>query len=57
MKIQEMTDRYYELRRLMFHDEYILDEEEMEEYNEICSDLLTTILEQNKDVLIRLKDR
>ena len=52
-----MTDRYYELRALLFHDEYILDEEELEEYNDICSDLLTTILEQNKDILIRLKDR
>lgn len=57
MNIQEMTDRYYELRSLMFHDEYILDEEEMEEFNEICSYLLSKILEQNKDVLIRLKDR
>ena len=57
MKIQEMTDRYYELRSLLTHPQYTLDEEEMEEYNDICSDLLTTILEQNKDVLIRLKDR
>ena len=57
MSIENIVDRYYELRSLLTHPQYTLDEEEMEEYNEICSDLLLRILKDNRDVLIRLKDR
>ena len=57
MSIENIVDRYYELRSLLTHPQYILDEEEMEEYNEICSDLLLRILKDNRDVLIRLRDR
>ena len=57
MSIENIVDRYYELRSLLTHPQYILDEEEMEEYNEICSDLLLRILKDNRDILIRLRDR
>ena len=57
MSIENIVDRYYELRSLLTHPQYTLDEEEMEEYNEICSDLLLRILKDNRDILIRLRDR
>jgi len=61
MKWVELTDeqiveRYYELRRLQRHVEYVLDEEEMEEYNGICDYMLDKILKEI-DVLQRLKHR
>ena len=54
MNIQEMTDRYYELRRLLEDEQ---DWSVMSEYLDLCQVLLHHFMEQNKDVLIRLKDR
>ena len=56
-KMKEMIERYYELYNLMKHPEYALSDDEMDEWTQLCEDLLYEIMIKNKDVLERLKDR
>lgn len=57
MTKEEMIDRYEEFQKLLHHPEYILDSEEYTEYQELCQELLYVIMQDNKDVFERLKDR
>lgn len=57
MTNNEMVERYYELNKLMRHSEYSLSDDEIDEWNYICENLLYEILKANKDVFERLKDR
>ena len=43
--------RYEELRELFIHPQYILDEEEFAEYNEMCSELLHRLIKNNSNIL------
>lgn len=55
--MEQMIERYYELYKLMKHPEYSLSDDEMDEWAQLCEDLLYEIMIKNKDVLERLKDR
>jgi hypothetical protein len=52
---KEQVDRYIELRQKI--DNKIISSSEKEEYEELCIDLLTIIMNNNVDVLTRLKNR
>ena len=54
---QNLVNRYYELYTLLTHSEYVLSEEEAEEYARLCEDLLYNIMVENRGVFERLKDR
>lgn len=53
----EMINRYNEFQKMLNHAEYTLDACEMQEYQELCTDLLYLIMQDNADVFKRLKDR
>lgn len=52
---QEQIDRYIELRKKI--NDKIISSSEKQEYEELCIDLLTIIMNNNVDVLTRLKNR
>lgn len=54
---EQMVERYYELHALMKHPEYILSEDEYEEWTQLCEDLLYEFMFYNSDSLERLKRR
>lgn len=54
---EQMVERYYELHELMKHPEYILSEDEWEEWTQLCEDLLYELMFNHSDVLERLKRR
>jgi hypothetical protein len=55
--MDEMVERYYEIRELTKHPEYVLSDGESDEWSQLCEDLLYEIMKDNKDVLVRLGDR
>lgn len=55
--MQEMIDRYYEFQKLINHPGYTWHDDELQEYQELCADLLYLIVKDNKDVFEKLKDR
>ena len=57
MTREQMVDRYYELSALYKHESYTVSDEEHFEYLDLCSELLYIILQENSDVLVRLKHR
>ena len=54
---ERLVNRYYELSELMKHPEYILSNEEYDEWQQLCEDLLYEIMVNNSDVLQRLRNR
>lgn len=57
MLIQQKVDRYYEMRKQLIADQAGMNSSFAEEWYRLCEDLFHHILEQNVDVLYRLKDR
>jgi hypothetical protein len=55
--MDQLIERYEEFQKLIKHPEYVLSDDEYDEYAFICQELLWNIMENNKDVLIRLRDR
>lgn len=54
---ERLVNRYYELYQLLKHPEYILSDEESDEWQQLCEDLLYEIMVNNSDVLQRLRNR
>ncbi len=52
---KEQIDRYIELRQKI--ENKLISSSEKEEYEELCIELLTIIMNNNVDVLTRLKNR
>jgi len=52
---KEQIDRYIELRQKI--ENKLISSSEKEEYEELCIELLTIIMNNNADVLTRLKNR
>lgn len=55
--MQEMIDRYNEFQKLIHHPGYTLDSDELDEYHNLCADILYVLMKENKDVFERLKNR
>ena len=54
---ERLVNRYYELHQLLKHPEYILSDEESDEWQQLCEDLLYEIMVNNSGVLQRLRNR
>lgn len=57
MTYQQMIERYEEFQLLLHHPEYTLDNDQLDEYHNICADILYVLMKENADVFERLKDR
>ena len=53
----ELEKRYFELYEMTQKEPFELPEELKEEYNAICSKILKEIMNNSKDIFVRLRNR